>query len=183
MTITANNIIEALIASSSAKIWAKELAFFGGDSRIDFWTLEPTASQQFRATAYEVKISRADFKRDNITKQGGALRWSDRFWYVTPPGILSKADLPPWAGLMEWDGTFFTIIRRAPKRSKAEPDWAFVVSLMRNCGDSRRDVEILKQEAAFWKNRAATQERLQRLNQTMEFERWKKRHAPKEPAQ
>ncbi|RWN47170.1 MAG: hypothetical protein EOS03_12495 [Mesorhizobium sp.] len=178
MATTAAEIIDALIAISEGRIWASELAFFSGARRIDFWTLEPTHSQGFRASAYEIKVSKADFRRDSEAKQDGALRWSDRFWYVTPPGILSLADLPPWAGLQEWDGKAFSIRRKAPRREKAEPSWEFIVSLLRNSGDCRRDVGLLKMQIGYLQSRVDTLDRQRKVAENLRWDRWLKRAAP-----
>ena len=177
MTITAKDIIDGLIVLSDARIWASELAFFNGDRRIDFWTLEPTASQKFRATAYEVKISRSDFARDSADKQMHALRYSDRFWYVTPPGLLRLDEIPEWAGLQEFDGEIFAVKKRAPKREKAEPDWNFIVNLMRNSGDTRRDVSILKQQLSSFRFAYERTEEQRQLSSKMQFRRWMDRQA------
>ncbi len=71
---------------------------------------------------YEVKITRSDFKAD--AKKTHGLSWRDaqagktaltkhhrlamadvrgpaQFWYVTPVGLLTPEELPPWAGLIE----------------------------------------------------------------------------------
>lgn len=170
--MTAEDILTALKAASDDKIWATELALFGTSRRIDFWTLAPTASQHFRACAHEIKISRADYRRDNEDKQAGALQFSDRFWYVTPPGLLSPDELPAWAGLQEWDGRHFAVRRKAPRRQRAEPTWEFIVSLMRNCGESRRDVGLLKSENAFLKYRLDYFEKAERRRSEQAMARW-----------
>lgn len=169
------DILDALIAISDDKIWATELALLSGGRRVDFWTLEPAQSKGFRASAYEIKISRSDFQRDNNEKQDGALRWSDRFWYVTPPGLLRRDEVPSWAGLQEWDGKGFSVIRKAPMRLKAEPDWEFVVSILRNAGDVRRDVGLMKAQIAFFQMTSERLRRRDRIRSTVEFERWKRR--------
>jgi len=114
---TAADILDALIVRSDDKIWASELAFFeGGSSRIDFWTLEPVGGKTaYRASAYEIKVSRADFRRESDDKQCDALRWSDRFWYVAPPDVIPPQELPAWAGLQTWDGTTFCVVKKAPE--------------------------------------------------------------------
>ncbi|TIX28266.1 hypothetical protein [Mesorhizobium sp.] len=173
--IAARDILEALIALSEGRIWASELGFFSGSRRIDFWTLEPTHSQGFRASAYEIKISRADFLRDSIEKQDGALRWSDRFWYVTPPGLLAVADLPDWAGLQEWDGIAFKVRRKAPPRAKQAPDWELIVSLLRNSGDCRRDVGLIKAQAMFLQGRVDQLLRQEKLRNDYQLNRWMKK--------
>lgn len=145
MSITADNILDALVATNTEKIWATEVPFRGSTTRIDFWTLEPTASAGFRATSYEIKVSPQDYKRDTAEKQAGALRHSDRFFYVTPPGLLKKADIPDWAGLMEWNGQAWRVVKRAPKLEKAqEPGWGLIVDIIRNSGQCRRDVALLQ---------------------------------------
>nr|CAD6412881.1 hypothetical protein REQ54_01077 [Rhizobium sp. Q54] len=171
-SITAKDILDALIASSDDSIWASELAFFGLTRRIDFWEMKPVASQRFRASAYEIKISRADYARDSEKKQSGALMFSDRFWYVTPPGLLRKEELPEWAGLLEWDGTRFTTIRRAPVRRKQEPTWEFIASLMRNSGDCRRDIGLIKAQLAYFEMRDKETRRYRDLNNAMTMDRW-----------
>ena len=144
MSITADHILDALVATSTDKIWATEVPFRGSTTRIDFWTLEPTRSAGFRATSYEIKVSRQDFKRDSEEKQAGALRYSDRFIYVTPPNLLTKADMPPWAGLLEWDGQTWRVVKRPPRLEKAdEPGWGLLVDILRNSGQCRRDIAIL----------------------------------------
>ena len=153
MKLTAQDILNALIAYSDDKIWASELAFNGGERRIDFWTLEPHRSKHFRSSAYEIKVSRADFKRDTAEKQQHALSFTDRFWYVTPHGLLDRSEIPEWAGLQEWDGRFFHVRKKAPMREKVDPTWEFIVSLIRNSGETRRDIGLMKQENMFLKMR------------------------------
>jgi hypothetical protein len=149
VTITAEQILDALIAISDDKIWASELASIYGKSRIDFWTLEPKKSASYRTSSYEIKVTRADFLRDSDDKQEFALKWSNRFWYVVPPGIVQVADVPAYAGLMEWDGARFSVKRKAPKREASSPDWSFIVSLLRSCGDVRRDTALFTSEIAM----------------------------------
>lgn len=143
-TIQTRDILEALIGWNLDKIWASELPIDGGRRRIDFWTLEPTHSKGFRASAYEIKISRADFTRDSLEKQSGALIYSDRFWYVTPPGLLARQEISDWAGLQEFDGKTFRVVKRAPKAGKAEPSWSFIVGLLRSAGQTQRDTDLMR---------------------------------------
>jgi hypothetical protein len=173
--MSADAILDALIAASDDRIWATELALLSGGRRVDFWTLEPAASRGFRATAYEIKVSRADFKRDNDDKQSAALRWSDQFWYVTPISLLRKDEVPSWAGLLEWNGSAFRIAKKAPMRIKEAPDWEFVVSLLRNAGDSRRDVGLLKAQVAFLQAATEADKRRERQRNQWNMDRWIRR--------
>lgn len=178
--MTASEIIDALIARSDDKIWAAEVHFYDHevDSRVDFWTLEPTRSQQFRATSYEIKISRDDFRRDSEKKQDAALRWSDRFWYVTPLDILQITEIPVWAGLLVWDGKNFAVKRRAPMRAKAAPSWEVIVSVLRNSGDCRRDVRLLKAQLAFHQYESARQRQIDKRRNDAFMRKIVRRHTP-----
>lgn len=181
--LTAEQIIDRLISVSEDKIWATELALPPWrERRIDFWTLEPIASKGFRATTYEVKVTRADFLRDSQEKQSSAISYSDRFWYITPPDLISTGELPPWAGLMECMDVGFSVKKRAPKLSKREPDWEFVVSVIRNCGRTRRDTSFITSQLAYLQ--AADRRRNERNRHQMEWQnkRWLRRVAAQETA-
>lgn len=140
----AQQITEALVRTLGDAIWATELAFCQGARRCDLWTISANSSAGFKARAYEVKISRADFRRDNAVKQREARLFSDQFYYVTPAGLLKTDEVPDWAGLMEFDGSGFKTIIHAPYRDKDAPTWELVVSLIRNSGNVNRDTDLLK---------------------------------------
>ena len=143
-TPLAQQIVEALAASLGDCIFATELAFCQGARRCDLWTISANSSAGFKARAYEIKISRADFRRDTAVKQREARLFSDQFYYVTPVGLIRPDDVPDWAGLIEYtDGVFKTIVP-APYRDKDAPTWELVVSLIRNSGNVNRDTDLLK---------------------------------------
>lgn len=61
---------------------------------------------------YEIKISRSDFfaDADKIHYSGkkkhemlaNGHKWCpNNFWFVTPAGLISPSEVPPWAGLIE----------------------------------------------------------------------------------
>ncbi len=140
MSIDSAAILEALRnRGATDHIQAEEFAFTGGNRRIDFWDIHVHPSKGHEATAYEIKVSRADFKRDTHQKQREARLWSDRFYYVTPKGLLKPEEIPDWAGLIEFDGTRLSIKVPAPKRDKDAPSWDVFVSLIRNSTAIRRD--------------------------------------------
>lgn len=170
-SMTAADILDALIARADDKICATELSFFYGKSRIDFWTLDCIPSKNFMTTAYEIKISRGDYKNDNEVKQSGALKYSDRFYYVTPPGLINVDELPEWAGLQEWAGKVFRTVKRAALRRKADPDWAFIVSLIRNCDECKRDYSMMKRQLAIAEYALKRYEKQDKLRRDMVFRR------------
>lgn len=140
----AQEIVEALAASFGDCIFATELAFCQGARRCDLWTISANSSAGFKARAYEVKISRADFRRDTAIKQREARLFSDQFFYVAPAGIIKPDEVPDWAGLIEYDGGEFRTVVSAPYRDKDAPTWELVVSLIRNSGNVNRDTDLLK---------------------------------------
>lgn len=146
--LTAAEILDALIAGcDDTMIWATELSLSTGARRCDFWTIAPWQSKGYLATAYEIKVSRADFRRDNYEKQREARLFSDRFYYVTPVGLLKSMEIPDWAGLVEVDETRQRrIVVPAPLRDKDAPSWELIVSLLRNSGQIRRDADLVRKE-------------------------------------
>lgn len=173
--MTADEILEALIVRADDFIWATELPLLAGRRRIDFWTLMPSYSNGYRATAYEIKISRADFKRDDDGKQEAALRFCDRFWYVTPQGMLKLEEIPTWAGLQEWTGDKFKVIKKPPQRTKSEPTWELVCSILRSAGDCRRDVGLMKAELAFHKQQIEGIQRRRKASEKLKWDKWVRR--------
>lgn len=173
--ITARHILDALKVRNDDVIWVTELRLFSGARRIDFWTLMPSAANGWRATAYEIKVSRGDFKRDTPEKQEGAIQFSDRFWYVTPPGLIALDEIPDFAGLQEWDGTKFKVIRKPPMRVKREPSWELVCSILRCSSEMRRDVSLMRAQIAFYEQRQEAQQIHRRTREQYDFERLMRR--------
>lgn len=139
-------ILDALIARSDGLIWATEPQLGSKLRRMDFWTLHPHEGKGHVSTAYEIKVSRSDFKRDTAMKQREARLYTDQFYYVAPKGLIAKDEVPDWAGLQEWNGERFTFSLHAPKLSKSAPSWDFVSSVFRTAGRMRRDSSLEMRE-------------------------------------
>jgi hypothetical protein len=73
--------------------------------RIDFLLMRISRSSKPRheRIALEVKVTRADFKRDTDEKRAVWFAVSDRFAYVAPAGMIKPEELPAGCGLMEYD--------------------------------------------------------------------------------
>lgn len=112
---------------------------FGWQGRIDFYAISPSPSTGNLATAYEVKVSKSDFQKDTHAKQRGARLYSDKFYYVTPKGMIQPEKIPDWAGLkeVEWKvlhgEEYLSITEKipAPKLDKSAPSWGLVCSMLR----------------------------------------------------
>jgi len=145
-TITAPQIEDALFEKHAKDMCFRELRFssgFANESRCDFLAMNVAPSTGNTIDAYEIKVSRADFRRDTHKKQRSARLFSDRFWYIAPVGVIPAEDVPDWAGLMEveWHchkfagAKPFLRIKKtipAPKRDKDAPSWGLVVSMVWN---------------------------------------------------
>jgi len=145
-TIKATQIEELLYEKHTKDMCFRELRFssgFANESRCDFLAMNVGPSTGNAIDAYEIKVSRSDFRRDSHRKQRSARLFSDRFWYIAPEGIIPHEEVPDWAGLMEvewychdFEGAKpFLRIKRiisAPKRDKDGPSWGLVVSMVRN---------------------------------------------------
>ena len=55
--------------------------------------------------ALEVKVSRADFRRDTDEKRAAWFSVSDKFAYVAPRGMIQPHELPAGCGLLEYNHT------------------------------------------------------------------------------
>jgi hypothetical protein len=61
------------------------------------------SSPRHERIAVEVKVTRADFKRDTDEKRAAWFGVADRFAYCTPKGLITPEELPPGCGLIEYD--------------------------------------------------------------------------------
>ena len=68
-----------------------------GCLRMDAWAMKNSWANPMY-TAYEVKVSRSDFIND--TKWPGYLKYCNKLYFVTPPSIIEKDEVPPDVGLM-----------------------------------------------------------------------------------
>lgn len=73
--------------------------------RIDFLLMRISRSSKplHERIALEVKVSRADFKRDTDEKRAAWFAVADRFAYVTPIGMITPDELPAGCGLLEYN--------------------------------------------------------------------------------
>lgn len=173
MGITARDIVNALHAWGEEKVCASEVSFSEHGTRADFFTIEPIRSKSLRTTAYEIKVSRQDFKSDTAEKQYAALLYSDRFFYVTPPNLVRKDELPEWAGLVEWDGNSFAVKKKPPARTKQQPTWQLVVDILRSSGRVRRDTNLFTSEIAALRHHIKHMTERAEVVESYRFRKWR----------
>jgi hypothetical protein len=85
--------------------------------RIDFLIFEGET-----IIAVEMKISKADFRRDTEEKRRAWKKVTNRFVYLTPAGLLTPADIPEGCGLWEYqtDGSI-VVTKRAKTNNTPAP--------------------------------------------------------------
>ena len=164
------DIVErALHASRSEWIFLRELragtGFRSGSlQRLDAFALNSLPHTGMKRVCYEVKISRGDFLAEikHPLKRRIGLRYSNEFYFVTPPGLVKVDEVPPECGLIEaghcdaeeWRAIiarqagffyyepeaceFCLVTIPAPWRDTPGPTWQFVAAMMRN---QRREME------------------------------------------
>lgn len=72
-----------------------------GSPRPDVFTMEHSYTR-FAPTAFEVKVSRADFLRDvQAGKALGYLKYAGALVFACPKGMITKAEVPAGCGLIE----------------------------------------------------------------------------------
>lgn len=83
-----------------------------------------------KRVAYEIKVTRADFRSEmrKPEKRAGAMALSHQFFFATPPGLVKRDEIPADCGLVEVTaGGEVKVIKRAPVR---KPDRAFTTGDM-----------------------------------------------------
>lgn len=99
---------------------------------IDMWAMYTWTPRVM--IAYEVKVSRADFRREvkAPTKRKLALFYSNRYYFATPQGLIDPGELPPECGLIElMPNGRMKVNTEAPWRECHPPSWHFVGSIAR----------------------------------------------------
>lgn len=74
-----------------------------------------------KRTAVEIKISRADFKRDTLAKRSAWMRHTDRFVYLVPQGLITVDEVPEGCGLWEYANGVITVTKKAKINKEVQP--------------------------------------------------------------
>jgi len=111
--------------------------------RLDAFALCSWPHTGMKRVCYEVKVSRADFlcELKHPLKRRIGMRYSNEFFFVTPPGLLRLEEIPAECGWLEVDinkPDFCTVTVPAPWRDTPGPTWQLVAAMLRN---QRRELE------------------------------------------
>jgi hypothetical protein len=153
----------ALHAAASEWLFFRELRVGtnhrnAGGQRLDAFALNALPHTAMKRVCYEVKISRADFLTElkHPLKRRIGMRYSNEFYFVTPAGMVTAAEIPPECGLIEagcaMPGEWRALIGRqagffsydperreycmitipAPWRDTPGPTWQLAAAMLRN---------------------------------------------------
>lgn len=116
---------------------------FNPEQRIDAWAINLFPSKKHLRVAYEVKISRADFKHElvNPEKRKTALRLSNQFYFAAPVGLVSVEEIPEECGLVEVkENGRLKWTKKAPICETDVPTWNFLCSIARRATNAETNL-------------------------------------------
>ena len=131
--MTANQIVQLIAANHTQDVFiteCKDGATWNREHlRLDAWAMNRSWKHMVM-TGYEVKVSRGDFISDD--KWPAYLPLCNQFYFVAPPGVIDKMELPAEAGLYEVSKTGSRLWKRkvAPHRTIEPPAKLLAYALM-----------------------------------------------------
>lgn len=158
------DVLEQAVHSARAEwLFLRELRVGTGrrnndSQRMDAFALNSLPHTGMKRICYEVKISRSDFlcELKHPLKRRIGMRYSNEFYFVTPPGLVDVREIPEACGLIEagyatpdqWKRlisrqagffdfnpetrAFCMITVPAPWRDTPGPTWQLVAAMLRN---------------------------------------------------
>lgn len=144
--LTAGDVLTALRKRhprSTQWVFLTEVAFAtgfgkGSDNHIDAMAFNCWPSAGLDRIAYEVKVSREDYKRElkDPGKRQNAVEHSNHFFFAAPAGLIDVEDLPIDCGLIEVNEKLeCSVAFEAPKRKEAKFSYPFFLAVLRNAQD------------------------------------------------
>lgn len=118
----------------------------GPESTLDAFALNVwSGKQRNRRIGYEIKASRADFLRelDSPGKRAWGMEICNEFYFVCPPGVAQKHEIPDNCGLMLADKQMMSLRREVRARYREVRD----LNMNETCAIARR---TSKEEGACW---------------------------------
>jgi hypothetical protein len=131
----AKEIVDLLAARHSKDVFIPECkdgpTHYTFHVRMDAWAMNKSWAHPV-VSAYEVKVSRADFLKDN--KWPSYLPLCNQFYFVAPAGLIDLSELPAEAGLLtaagKGDGARLLTKKKAPHRDITIPEEVYRYILM-----------------------------------------------------
>lgn len=157
-TITSNDIVAGMAKRYAAPEWAM---FFNvangtgwqGSRYADAIGMSLFPSRGLELHGFEFKVSKSDYRREAAQpeKAESIAAYCDRWWVVTPPGLLDGENLPPNWGWLAYDGRAFYTKQKAAKLEAKAIDRPMLAALLRRAhesNDRRLEVQVAEKTAS-----------------------------------
>lgn len=141
--ITSGDIVNGMEKRYAAPEWAM---FFNvangtgwrGNRYADAVGMSLFPSRGLELHGFEIKVSRADYRREaaDPTKAEAVAAYCDRWWVVTPPGLLDGENIPLNWGWLAYDGRAFYTKQKAEKLEAKPIDRPILAALLRRAHES-----------------------------------------------
>jgi len=144
------------------------------DRTIDVFAINCYPSSRIRYIACEVKVDRADFRRelDQPEKREAFAKLVNEFWYVAPRGVIPAAEVPDGCGLLEtWGQDKLRATIRARQNLDNHPDEFLWISLARRMSETMQDARHRSKVFAEWRGKSISIDDLRRLASKLGMDR------------
>ena len=161
MKITAGDVHELLRVRHSKDLYVAECkngpSYGAPMGKMDAWVMKKSWAK-FSTICYEIKVSRSDFINDD--KWPIYLDYCNEFYFVSPPGVIEKDEVPEQAGLLHTSKNCTRLYTRkkAPVRTGAINPNVYIYLLMwrtRVCRENTGQSTIFVQNPQQNKRRRA----------------------------
>jgi hypothetical protein len=143
--VTTNDIVTALALRYASDRWlfCEEVRLPGDTTqkqRIDAMAVSYWPSANHPRHAFEIKISRADFRREmaDPSKRAFAVASSNYFWFAVADGVADKCEVPPEAGLLIFRRGKLVRVKLAPRREPGPPSVGLLLGMGRRAAAAAR---------------------------------------------
>lgn len=141
--ITSSDIVAGMAKRYAAPEWAM---FFNvangtgwrGKRYADAVGMSLFPSRGLELHGFEIKVSKSDYRREaeQPEKAETIAAYCDRWWVVTPPGLLDGENLPLNWGWLAYDGRAFYTKQKAAKLEAKAMDRTMLAALLRRAHES-----------------------------------------------
>lgn len=141
--ITSNDIVSGMAKRYAAPEWAMFFNVANGTGARQYRYADAVGMSLFPSRGlelhgFEFKISKSDYRREAAQpeKAESIATYCDRWWVVTPPGLLDGENLPLNWGWLVYDGRAFYTKQKAEKLTAKPIDRPMLAALLRRAHES-----------------------------------------------
>lgn len=141
--ITAGDIVTGMAKRYAAPEWAMFFNVANGTGARQYRYADALGMSLFPSRGlelhgFEVKVSKSDYRREaaDPTKAEAIAAYCDRWWVVTPPGLLDGENLPMNWGWLAYDGRAFFTKQKAAKLEAKPIDRPMLAAILRRAHES-----------------------------------------------